>query len=109
LLTYERLQNMMAFVLAAAYFTAVRLGTETKLRILAANILPTARRLFGIPDFRYYALADGILSILRRFRPRGRPSPGPGVALQAQLAIFDLWFLGEVLPIYSLGVSGRFW
>ena len=66
LLTYGRLQNMASVVLAAAYFTAVRLGTQAKLKILALHVLKAAKRVFGIPDFRYYALADGIQTILRR-------------------------------------------
>jgi len=47
-------------VLAVAYFAMVYLGIKTKLRVLARHVLKAARRLFGIPDFRFYALADGI-------------------------------------------------
>jgi len=64
LLTYRRLQNMMALVLTVAYFTMVYLGLKTKLRVLARHVLKAARRLFGIPDFRFYALADGIRELL---------------------------------------------
>jgi len=64
LLTYKRLQNMMALVLAVAYFAMVYLGIKTKLRVLARHVLKAARRLFGIPDFRFYALADGIRELL---------------------------------------------
>jgi hypothetical protein len=64
LLTYVRLQNMMAFILAAAYFTMVYLNFRTKLRVLSGHLLQAARRVFGIPDFRFYALADGIKAYL---------------------------------------------
>lgn len=64
LLTYRRLQNMMALILAVAYFAMVYLGIKTKLRLLARHVLKAARRLFGIPDFRFYALADGIRELL---------------------------------------------
>jgi len=64
LLTYKRLQNMMALILAVAYFAMVYLGIKTKLRVLARHVLKAARRLFGIPDFRFYALADGIRDLL---------------------------------------------
>jgi hypothetical protein len=57
LLTYRRLQNMMVLVLAVAYFTIVYLGIKTKLKVLARHVLKAARRLFEIPDFRFYALA----------------------------------------------------
>ena len=64
LLTYIRLQNMMAILLAVAYFAMVYLGFRIKLRVLAGHVLKAARRLFGIPDFQFYALADGIREIL---------------------------------------------
>ena len=64
LLTYKRLQNMMALVLAVAYFAIVYLEIKTKLRVLARHVLKAARRLFGIPDFRFYALANGIRELL---------------------------------------------
>jgi len=65
-LTYERLRNLAALVLVVAYFTAVHLGLRARLEILARYALRAARRIFGIPDFRYYALADGIREILCR-------------------------------------------
>jgi hypothetical protein len=36
------------------------LSLSTKLRVLTGHVLQAARRLFGIPDFRFYARADGI-------------------------------------------------
>jgi hypothetical protein len=65
-LTYERLKNMAALVLAAAFFTAVRIGYKPKLQILALHAIKAAQRIFGIPDFHYYALADGIKAILSK-------------------------------------------
>jgi hypothetical protein len=75
-LTYQRLKNMAVMVLAASYFAAVWLGTRTKLNILAMHAMNAAKRIFGIPDFRYYALADGIQAIFKRvgkgtLHPRG--------------------------------------
>jgi hypothetical protein len=72
-LTYERLRNLIVLVLAAMFFTAVILGTKMKLFILASHVLKAAKRLFGIPDFRYYALSDGIKEILCRFPRRSPP------------------------------------
>jgi Transposase DDE domain len=62
--TYVRLQNMMPLVIAVAYFTSIYLGATLKLRVLARHVLRAARRVFGIPDFRLYALADGIKRFL---------------------------------------------
>ena len=65
-LTYRRLQAIAALVLAASFFAAVYLGSRAKLEILAFHVLQAAKRVFGIPDFRYYALADGIKEVLSR-------------------------------------------
>ena len=51
---------MAVLVNTVAFFTAVALGTRIKLDILASHLLTASKRLFGIPDFRLYALADGI-------------------------------------------------
>jgi hypothetical protein len=87
-LTYERLKNMAALVLAAAFFTAVRIGYKPKLQILALHALKAAQRIFGIPDFRYYALADGIRAILSKsgqgIRTGKKQQGGP----DTQLALF---------------------
>ena len=72
-LHYERLRNLAALVMAAAYFAAAWLGHSLKLAVLASRVMKTARRFFGVPEFHYYALADGIgfvLSRLRRCRPK---------------------------------------
>lgn len=38
----------------------------SKLRGTAAYVLKSAKRVLGIPDFRYYAIADGLGSIFMR-------------------------------------------
>jgi len=66
LLSYVRLQNMMALVLATAFFATAYIGQRLKLETLSATILRISKRIFGIPDFRYYAIADGIKRVLER-------------------------------------------
>lgn len=87
-MTYERLKNMAALVLAASFFTAVHIGYKPKMEILALHALKAAGRIFGIPDFRYYALADGIREILSKAAhgtaPKMKEVGGP----QAQLSLF---------------------
>jgi hypothetical protein len=65
-LTYRRLCNLTALVLAASYFAAVHLGDRLRLAVLTRRVLQAARRFYGIASFRYYAIADGISYILRR-------------------------------------------
>ncbi len=45
----------MALLLTVFYFIAVKLDTNQKLRIMTGHILKQAKRVFGIPNFKYYA------------------------------------------------------
>ena len=77
-LDYERLRNLAALVMAAAYFAAVWLGESLKLAVLASRVSRVAKRFFGVPEFHYYALADGISVLLSRLGvwcPLCRASP----------------------------------
>jgi hypothetical protein len=72
-LTYRRLRNMVVLVNAVAFFTASVIGSRMKLQILATHLLTASKRLFGIPDFRYYAIADGIREVCARSPRRSAP------------------------------------
>ena len=61
---YQRLKNLVILVTSVAYFAATFLGQQMKLRILCEKLLIISQRFFGIPPFRFYALADGIRRIL---------------------------------------------
>jgi hypothetical protein len=54
------------------------LATKVKLQILATHLLRAAKRLFGIPDFRYYALAEGIAEVCTTGAP-GDHQPAPPI------------------------------
>ena len=60
---YQRLKNLVILVTAAAFFATAFLGQQMKLRILCEKLLIISW-FFGIPPFRFYALADGIRRIL---------------------------------------------
>ena len=66
-LRYVRLKNMMALLLAVFYFVAIILDQSQKLSIMAGHVLKWAKRVFGIPDFKYYALGDGLSNIFSRY------------------------------------------
>ena len=90
-LDYERLRNLAALVMAAAYFAAVWLGESLKLAVLASRVSRVAKRFFGVPEFHYYALADGISVLLSRLGvwcPLCRPSPAPTAADRQRLFAF---------------------
>ncbi len=82
---YQRLKNLVVLVTAAAYFAATFLGQKMKLRILCEKLLIISQRFFGIPPFRFYALADGIKKILSQTSP-GLPEKSPP-SLQLELLL----------------------
>jgi hypothetical protein len=86
-LKYSRLQNMMVLLMAVLYFTAIYLGIKMKLRVLSKHLVRAARRVFGIPDFRLYALADGIKQVLfnRTRGPGTSPRQAPPSVFQRLL------------------------
>ena len=86
-LRYRGLQNLMPLVLAVVYFSAIVLDASAKLKILTGDVLAAAKRVFGIPDFNYYALSDGLKKLFERHpgRPHRIPKPPP----DPQLYLFE--------------------
>jgi len=85
-LNYKGLQNLMPLVLAVMYFAACVLDHDSRLRVMAAYVEKAAKRVFGLPDFKYYALADGLRSIFTRHPGRlHMPKPSPA---HHQLTLF---------------------
>ncbi len=85
-LRYQRLKNLVLLVTAAAYFAATFLGQKLKLKILCEKLLVISRRFFGIPPFRFYALADGIRTLLTGSRPSSQTESPPNLQLDLLLA-----------------------
>ncbi len=83
---YQRLKNLVLLVTAAAYFAATFLGQKMKLRILCEKLLIISQRFFGIPPFRFYALADGIKNILSQTSPSPPEQELPSLQLELLLA-----------------------
>jgi hypothetical protein len=61
---------------------------RAKLEILALHVLKAAKRIFGIPDFRYYALADGIKEVLSK---AGKGIPGDNAMPLPNFSQFPLF------------------
>jgi hypothetical protein len=85
-LNYQGLQNLMPLVLAVVYFTACVLDHDARLRLMASYVEQAAKRVFGVPDFKYYALADGLRALFARHP--GRPVSPLDASSDPQL---DLW------------------
>jgi hypothetical protein len=58
------IRNMVVLILAVAYFPAVYLGDNLKLKMLVKRIYLVSKRFFGVPTFFNYAIADGLYNLL---------------------------------------------
>lgn len=67
-LTYRRLKNMVAILLAAVYFASSWLGSRQRLEILTSHITHAAKRIYGVVEFFYYAISDGLARVFSRGR-----------------------------------------
>ena len=66
LLKYGRLQALVAIVTAVAYFAMAWLGLGEKLGVLADHVKRISKRMFEVPDFFFYAIADGVSELFTR-------------------------------------------
>jgi hypothetical protein len=56
---------MMALLLTVFYFMAAKLDTSQKVKVLVGHVLKQ-NNVFGVPDFKYYALGDGLSALFSR-------------------------------------------
>ena len=62
--SYVSIRNTVVLVLAVAYFAAVYLGDNLRLKMLMQRIYLVSKRFFGVPTFFNYAIADGLYNLL---------------------------------------------
>jgi len=67
-MSYISIRNIVAFVHAIAYFTSIYIGFSLKLEVMVQKIFILSKRLFGVPTFFNYAMADGIFELLKTTR-----------------------------------------
>jgi len=66
--SYYSIRNLTALVHCIAYFTSIYMGINLKLSIMVQKVFVLSKRLFGVPTFFNYAMADGIFELLRLSR-----------------------------------------
>jgi hypothetical protein len=64
--SYTSIRNISVLVHAIAYFTSIFLGVSLKLKLMVQKIFLLSKRLFGVPTFFNYAMADGIYELLKK-------------------------------------------
>lgn len=62
--SYIGIRNTIVLILAVAYFAAVYLGDNLKLKLLVERVYLVSKRFFGVPTFFNYAMADGLYNLL---------------------------------------------
>lgn len=90
LLSYTRLKNMAALVVCAAAFASTWIGLGEKLEILRGHVIDLSQRIHKVPEFFYYAIADGIGRLFSRFGEglgRREKPPDPGESCQMLLSL----------------------
>jgi hypothetical protein len=65
----------MPIVLAVSYFAAAILDTKLRLQTIASTLFAISKRIFGIPDFRLYALSDALKKLFTRHPGKLAPAP----------------------------------
>ena len=65
LFRYGKLKAMAAVVLATIYFSMTWIGNSEKHAVIARSVARMSFRIHGVPDFHFYAIADGASDILK--------------------------------------------
>jgi hypothetical protein len=86
-LKYQGLQNLMALLRAVMFFAACILDHDQRLRIMANYVEKAAKRIFGISDFKYYALSDGLSALFARYPGKPHRQERPPRDIQLQLVL----------------------
>lgn len=65
LFKYVKIKSMAALVLATVYFSMTWIGNSEKHDVIARSIARMSFRIHDVPEFHFYAIADGASDILK--------------------------------------------
>ena len=68
LFKYGKIKALAAVVLATIYFSMAWIGNSEKHDVIARSIARMSFRIHDVPEFHFYAIADGASDILKRGR-----------------------------------------
>lgn len=68
LFKYGKIKALAAIVLATIYFNMTWIGNSEKHDVIARSIARMSFRIHGVPEFHFYAIADGASDILKKGR-----------------------------------------
>ncbi|HBE44103.1 MAG TPA: hypothetical protein DDW17_01285 [Deltaproteobacteria bacterium] len=88
--SYISIQNTVVLIPAVAYFAAVYLGDNLRLKVLVERVYLVSKRFFGVPTFFNYAIADGLYNLLFPDKTDIQASVKEAKKTEFQLA-FSFW------------------
>ena len=68
LFKYAKIKALAAIVLATIYFSMTWIGNSEKHDVIARSVARMSFRIHDVPEFHFYAIADGASDILKRGR-----------------------------------------
>ena len=68
LFKYAKIKALAAIVLATIHFSMTWIGNSEKHDVIARSVARMSFRIHGVPEFHFYAIADGAGDILKRGR-----------------------------------------
>ena len=92
LFKYGKLKAMSAVVLATIYFSMAWIGNSQKHEVIARSIARMSFRIHDVPDFHFYAIADGASDVLKRGR-RWRGFDPAEAEREAEAPLFEFFGL----------------
>jgi hypothetical protein len=93
LFRYAKLKAMAAIVLATIYFSMAWIGNSQKHAVIARSIARMSFRIHDVPDFHFYAIADGTSDILKGRGGRWRGFDPAEAQKEADASLFAFFGL----------------
>ena len=93
LFRYGKLKAMAAVVLATVYFSMAWIGNSQKHEAIARSIARMSFRIHGVPDFHFYAIADGASDVLKGRGGRWRGFDPAEAGKEAAAPLFEFFGL----------------
>ena len=89
---YQKLKAMAALVLATVFFSMSWIGNSQRREVIAQSIARMSFRIHKVPEFHFYAIADGTSDVLKRGR-RWRGFDPDETKKRTEASLFDFFGL----------------
>ena len=91
LFKYGKLKAMAAVVLATMYFSMAWIGNSQKHEVIARSVARMSFRIHDVPEFHFYAIADGTSDILKGHGGRWRGFDPSEAKKKREASLFEFY------------------